>query len=235
MVIIVPIRQNLYMTGVFRVCIDAVEGFLPVVFVVVLSAEADLYLNSDDNLLLQMALQMVRQRMGVTVHPSQILRIQADGNLPIRMQISLFNGPVHQFVGYQVQMLVVIIIACNQINAILIDTSKPHHLVLLIYIDPDLRIDLHVYRGVRLGAAGKGKTQRQRHTGSRGSQYSDPAVAFPSGGSPHRLYFCEHLSHLILAVGHLQESACFVQYHRIAGMAFHNHIFQAGTPPRFQT
>ena len=203
-------------------------------FMRLISAVTDLHLNGNDDPLLQVFGQMVRQRVGVAVHPGQILRIQTDGDLSIGLQIAHVYGPIHQFVCDQIQIFVLVAVSGDQVDAILIDTLQSHHPVLLIHIDADLRIDLHIHRGIGLGFPGESDTQNQCQTGGGCSQGANPPVVFLLGWNPHGLHFRERLAHLISPVGNLQKSTRFIQYHRIAGVAFHNHIFQADTPPCFQ-
>ena len=104
--------------------------------------------------ILQMGMQMFRNRLGVPLHPKRILGIQTDGDLTVCLQITHIDGPVYKLIGHKVQRFFMIVISRDQVGAVLIDTGKTYDRILLIHVDPDLRIDLHINRCVGLVAGG---------------------------------------------------------------------------------
>ena len=143
------------------------------------------------------------------------------------------NGPFHQIIGGSVPVLAVIVIALNELHAIVIQSLQIQ--------DPVRFADGKLHVGVDLDAqctVGKeiGLIVPEENQAEAGGQTSDPGQRFhPKGiflyGLTQRYNVFYGVAHVITEVCGLEKAALFIQHHRISGVRFHHKIVHCRWPP----
>ena len=147
-----------------------------------------------------------------------------------------FDRAVDEFVGDRQFILSPAAVAFQKFCAVLVRSGQPDHVSVPVQIHLHLRIDGEVNGGIDaeiiLVIA---ETEKQEKAGGdRGDGAAHQAGDAASAGGLrlfHQQGILHGLADFVVEIGRFPEAALFVQKNRIAGMAFHYHVFHCAAPP----
>ena len=192
--------------------------------------------NGDGDPAVQMLVDFRSQLCAIFLEQGVLRRINEKGYLAAFGEKAHLDRAVDEIVGDRQFILSPAAVAFQKFCAVLVRSGQPDHVSVPVQIHLHLRIDGEVNGGIDaeiiLVIA---ETEKQEKAGGdRGDGAAHQAGDAASAGGLrlfHQHGIFHGLADFVVEIGRFPEPALLIQKNRIAGMAFHYHVFHCAAPP----